>query len=92
MTLVLLDPTPVYKRHNCEKKHRTARTFMKCAIRRAAWVQGEGPYALIAWCGVPTVMLHPTLEAAEWSEEMIDRYACGSKCNGRHIIVRVKFD
>lgn len=90
MPIVQLDPTPVYRRHNCTKKHRTARTFMKCAIRRAVWIWGEGEYALIAWCGVPTVMLHETREQAEWSEEQIDRYGCGHECDGRHIIVRAK--
>lgn len=92
MTLVQLDPTPIYRRHRCEKRHRTARTFMKCAIRRAAWVQGEGPYALIAWCGVPTVTLYESRELAEFFEEQIDRYACGHLCKGDHIIVRVKLD
>lgn len=92
MVLVQLDSTPVYRRHRCDRKHRTARAFMKCAIPRAVWIVGEGPYALIAWCGVPTVTLHESLELAEWAEAMIDRYACGHMCNGRHVIVRVKLE
>lgn len=90
MAIIHLDSTTVYRRHNCKRRHRTTRTFMKCAIPRAAWVWGDGEYALIAWCGVPTVMLHETLERAEWSEEQIDRYGCGSKCDGKHVIVRVE--
>lgn len=65
---------------------------MKCAIPRAVWIRGEGPYALIAWCGVPTVTLHETRELAEFHEDQIDRYYCGHMCNGRHVIVRVRLD
>ncbi len=89
MTLVLLDPTPIYKRHRCERQHRTARTFMKCAIPRAVWIQGEGEYALIAWCRVPSVMLYPTRGPAEAAKGQIDQSACGHGCTGKHEIVRV---
>lgn len=86
------DPTPVYKRHRCEKKHRSARTFMKCAIPRAVWIRGEGSFALIAWCEVPTVTLHKTVELAESAKERIDCSACGHMCHGRHVIVRIELD
>ena len=50
----------VYRRHNCTAAHRSARTFMKCAIPKAAWIVGRGDYASIAWCDVPTVELYAT--------------------------------
>jgi len=78
-----------YSRHNCSAAHRTYRTFAECAIRRTAWVQGSGPIALIAWCRVPTVTLHATVEAAEAAKSFIDQYKCGGMCTGRHEIVRL---
>jgi hypothetical protein len=79
----------VYRQHRCTKMHRTERTFMECAIPRAAWVKGEGSFALIAWCRVPTVWLFSTVEEAEAHQRGIDRSGCGGMCNREHEIVRV---
>jgi hypothetical protein len=62
---------------------------MRCAISRAAWIDGTGDYALIAWCRVPTVTLWGELTAAEQQKAIIDRTGCGGRCSGRHEIVRV---
>jgi hypothetical protein len=62
---------------------------MRCAIPRAAWVDGIGNFALIAWCDVPTVTLWKELAAAENQKAIIDRTGCGGRCSGRHQIVRV---
>lgn len=70
-----------YRRHNCSSQHRTARTFAKCVFRRAAWMVGDGPYALIAWCQVPTVSLWDTYEDALSSKRVIDEFGCGHACN-----------
>lgn len=78
-----------YRRHRCDAKHRTTRTFMWCAIPNACWIVGDGPYALIAWCRVPSVTLWRTLAEAEASKTDIDRHSCGGMCNGRHEIVQV---
>jgi hypothetical protein len=78
-----------YRRHNCTARHRTTRTFMACAIPRAAWVMGEGEYASIAWCHTPTVILWDTLAEAESAKAMIDSTGCGGRCYRRHEIVRV---
>lgn len=79
----------IYRQHRCTRRHRTVNAFMRCAIRRAVWVDGEGPYALIAWCRVPSVTLWPEYVDAVESKRSIDRYACGGMCVGRHEIVRV---
>lgn len=84
--------SPVYRRHRCKKHHRLYRSFMKCAIPRAVWISGEGPFALIAWCEVPTVSLHETIELAERAKERIDCSACGHICHGKHVIVRIQLD
>lgn len=78
-----------YRRHNCERQHRTFNVLARCMVPRAAWVDGEGEFALIAWCRVPTVSLWTDLADAESSKQMIDRMACGGFCRGRHEIVRL---
>ena len=78
-----------YTSHRCNKAHRSYRTFMECAIPRAAWVRGDGAFAVIAWCRVPSVELHPDLESAEAAKASIDQSACGGKCVRNHEIVRV---
>jgi hypothetical protein len=80
----------VYRRHNCTRSHRSARTFMKCAIPKAAWIVGRGDYASIAWCDVPTVELYATQEDAERAKATIDRTGCGGRCQRRHEVVQIK--
>ena len=76
-----------YRRHNCERRHRTLRTLARCMFPKAAWVVGEGPYAVLAWCRVLTVSLHPDLDAARGSLDFIDSYHCGGRCSRRHEVV-----
>lgn len=83
------DAVIVWRRHHCDAKHRSARTFLKCAIPRAAWVNGSGEYASIAWCRVPTVWLFKTPQEAVAAKHQIDSTGCGGGCQRRHQIVRV---
>ena len=59
-------------------------------IRKAAWIGGDGPYALLAWCKTLTVTLHQTMEEAEKSKASIDQIGCGGACSRRHEIVDVR--
>jgi hypothetical protein len=83
-------PPETWRHHNCTASHRTANRFMRCAIPGAAWVLGEGEWALIAWCRTPTVTLWDTLEEAEQSRAWLDRWACGGACVRNHDIVRLQ--
>lgn len=76
-----------YRRHNCISRHRTYNKLARCMITNAEWVQGEGSYALIAWCRVPTITLHRQLSDAEAALEFLNRTACGGACSRRHEIV-----
>lgn len=78
-----------YRRHRCDRQHRTERTFMECAFPKAAWVVGSGRFAVLAWCQVLTVSLHETEERAHDSCAFIDRTRCGGRCTGRHEVVEV---
>lgn len=78
-----------YTQHECTAKHRTYTKFIECAIgrRRLAWVTGEGEYALIAWCDVPTVSLYSEVADALKQMHLIDSTACGHACVQRHEVV-----
>lgn len=78
-----------YRNHRCTSQHRTPRAFVKCAIKRLEWVQGDGHLALIAWCKVPTVTLHTDMATALSAKQMIDGTGCGGRCQNRHEIVQV---
>lgn len=80
----------VYRNHRCTSRHRSARTFIRCAIRHLEWVHGSGEIALIAWCSHPTVTLHNTLPDAEAAKQIIDGGGCGGRCHRHHDIVRIE--
>jgi hypothetical protein len=61
-------------------RHRTYNAVAGCRWPRAEWVEGQGPFALLAYCDVLTVMLHPSRELAEDSRRWIDHYGCGHAC------------
>lgn len=81
----------VYRRHYCERRHRTYRAAANCIWPRAEWINGEGPFALLAWCSVLTVTLHKTLESAEDDLRLIDGHGCGHACRNEHEIVELRF-
>lgn len=78
-----------YRNHNCSRRHKSTRTFLKCAIPNNAWVAGQGHIAVIAWCRIPTVTLWANLEDALQSKSMIDDTACGGRCIRHHELVQV---
>jgi hypothetical protein len=76
-----------YREHRCSKVHHRPTAFAKCAWPRAAWVQGDGPYAVLAHCRVLTVQLHPDPEHAEAAKRTIDETGCGGGCYRAHEVV-----
>lgn len=78
-----------YSQHNCNSKHRTVKTFLKCAIPKVNFLHGRGHIAVIAWCRVPTVSLWTHAHDAAEAKRMIDDSACGGLCRRRHDIVEV---
>ena len=81
----------IYRRHNCDRKHRTFQTLAKCVWPKAYWTTGEGPFALLAWCGDLTVTLWSTAEEVEQQKVVIDKTACGHACTRRHEIIKLEF-
>jgi len=54
---------------------------------KAVWIDGDGQFALLAWCRVLTVTLWPTRAEAEKQKKVIDETACGGGCTGNHEII-----
>lgn len=78
-----------YRQHPCDRRHRSYRTTAACMFKRAAWISGEGPYALLAWCGTLTVTLHESETAARGTLTALNRTACGHRCSARHEVVQI---
>jgi hypothetical protein len=55
----------------------------------AAWIIGDGPWASVAYCDDPTVMLFGTQAEADHARAFIDRLACGHACVRQHEIVHL---
>ena len=80
-----------YSKHYCTRGHKSYSTFARCIWgKRAHWVIGEGPYALLAWCGGLTVSLHDTEDSALSDKAMIDKTGCGGHCNNDHRVLRLE--
>lgn len=79
------------RRHDCTRSHSTYRSLAICIYRshHPEWIEGEGAYALIAWCRVLTIELHATLEAVEAAAAHINRFSCGGVCHQEHEVVRL---
>jgi hypothetical protein len=81
-----------YRRHHCTRRHRKFETVAKCVWPNAEWIDGDGPYAVLAYCRVLTITLHHDLTSAEQSLQTINESACGGRCSGSHRIVRLADD
>ena len=55
--------------------------------REAESIEGEGRYALLAWCRVLTVILCQTIDEAEQKKQYIDEICCGGFCTKKHEII-----
>ena len=55
--------------------------------KKAESIEGEGQYALLAWCRVLTVMLCQTRDEAEEKKKFIDEIGCGGFCTNKHEII-----
>lgn len=79
-----------YRNHRCKSHHKSESTFLRCAFPTLAWVQGDGHYAVIAWCRTPTVTLWSSATLAQAALTELDALRCGGRCTGRHEIVRIQ--
>lgn len=64
----------------CGRRHQTWNKVARCKFPYAR-VRGEGPVARIAKCKW-TITLWPSVEEAKSANRIIDRLACGCRCQG----------
>ncbi|GEN78706.1 hypothetical protein [Actinotalea fermentans] len=81
-----------YRFHYCRRQHRTWRALATCMFPRAAWITGDGPFAVLAWCGVTSVTLHADTDAATRALEIVNASGCGGRCTRDHELVRLDLD
>ena len=82
----------VYRLHYCTRHHRTWRALAGCMFPRAAWIAGDGPFAVLAWCGVTSVTLHPDADTATAALAAVTAAGCGGRCTRHHELVRLDLD
>ena len=81
----------VYKKHNCEAKHRSPKTFARCNWQSAK-IDGEGPYAAVHYFKVGKyydthITLYPTIEAAEGHFTVPVK--CSGTCSSHEVVYLV---
>lgn len=59
-------------------------------LRRAEWVSGRGPLAVLAWCPPLTVTRYADEADARAALDFIDRFGCGGGCTRRHELARLE--
>ena len=81
-----------YRRHACDRAHRSQITFARCTFRYAHWVTGyiHGAYASVSRCRGTTVILWDTPEQAANAKTTIDATGCGGACVRRHEVIHLE--
>jgi hypothetical protein len=70
--------------HRCGRVHRGYQSLAECTWPDAAYVVGDGPYALLARCDLFTVTLYETMAEARRRRRVLELRGCGKTCEGRH--------
>jgi hypothetical protein len=70
--------------HRCGRRHRGYQSLAECMWPDAAYVIGDGAFALLARCDLFTVSLYETRGEAQRRERALDARGCGRTCEGLH--------
>jgi hypothetical protein len=92
-----MSSVPIYRKHKCERTHRTYKAWVNCAYRKGlCWIAGEGKFASFSFCGLgagrpygTTVQLYQNLQDALNAKRVIDSSMCGTWCHGRHRVAQI---
>ncbi len=71
-------------RHGCGRTHRGYQSLAECTWPDAAYVVGDGPFAVLSRCDLFTVSLYDTSGEARRRKQGLDANGCGKTCEGRH--------
>lgn len=70
--------------HDCGRTHRGFQSLAECMWPTAAYVIGDGPYALVAHCDMLSVALYETAAEAGEARRRLNSVGCGRTCERRH--------
>ena len=70
--------------HGCGRTHRGYQSLAECTWPDAAYVVGDGPFAVLSRCDLFTVSLYDTGGEARRRKQALDVRGCGKTCEGRH--------
>ena len=73
--------------HGCGRTHHGYQSLAECRWPEAAFVTGDGPWALIAKCDMVSVALYESREEARRRRKRLDTVGCGRTCDGLHDVV-----
>lgn len=75
---------PIEVPHHCGRTHRGFQSLAECTWPDAAYITGDGPYALVAHCDMLTVALYETAIEAGRARQRLKAVGCGRTCERRH--------
>lgn len=75
--------------HGCGRTHRGYQSLAECCWPGAAYVTGDGPFAVVSRCGLLEVSLHASREEARRRHARLEQHGCGRCCEGRHEVAEL---
>jgi hypothetical protein len=73
--------------HGCGRTHHGYQSLAECTFPDAAYVTGDGPYALVARCDMLSVALYETEAEVRRRRKRLETTGCGRACEHRHEVV-----
>jgi hypothetical protein len=80
---------PIDIPHGCGRTHHCWQSLAECRWPEAAFVTGDGPFALVARCDMVSVALYETAHEAARRWKRMDTVGCGRGCDHRHEVVEL---
>lgn len=78
-----------YRHHPCDGTHATHRAKAECIFGGPLVVEGDGPFATITRCRVPSLSLHPTQAEADDALAVLNQFRCGPGCYRNHEVALI---
>lgn len=78
--------------HGCGRTHHGHQSLAECTWPEAAYIVGDGAYAVLARCGMFTVALYETDAEARRRKLVLDRSGCAQVCEGHHEVATLVDD
>lgn len=73
--------------HGCGRIHYGYQSLAECRWPDAAYVTGDGAFAVLSRCDLLAVSLYDTRAEARRRHRRLEEQGCGRACEGRHELV-----